>query len=356
MILICVLTGSSFAQVSNTPSNLPGPVFSTSPLPKFLVAPVEVMNKPIREELVTDPKKKIKKKSIKIKKKKRKARPLTTRPVNQDEMNAPQVVLDDTHNFVSDSMVTLANRLDSFLGEKRADDELNRSGLRLSYAYRIQENARGRDQTEVRFNLRLPNLEAYFRKLTVDSKAKKNKDGTLKTNLEKEPWRFRADSGISVSIPLPQIFSRARIRKNWVYEKYITRFQEEIGWYSDRGWVNNTQLNFDREIQKNEQLLRFVNEADWRITQKRFITTHGPSILHNTSEDDVWSYNLRIGTGKDGSAYFMSSYGASIGYRRNLQGQWLFGEITPALDWPKSEGFRRTPSIMVKLESLFGRR
>lgn len=337
----------------NEHSNLPGPIFSPSPLPQFLVSPVESLEKPPREELVTDPKKKNipKKKSIIAKPK------LKTKNVEKIEnLTAPQVIMEDTHEFVSNSMVTLANRLDSFLGEKRADDELNRSSLRLAYSHRLRDRSSGRDQTEVRFNLRLPHLEEKFRKLTIDTK-KKNKDGTTdKKEPEKEPWRFRADTGVSVNIPLPQVFSRARLRKNWVHKKYIWRFQEEIGWYSDRSWIQNTQFNMDREIQKNEQLFRFVNEADWRITQKRFITSHGPSILHNTSDDDVWSYNFRVGTGKDGASYFMSGYGFSVGYRRNLQGQWLYGEITPSLDWPKDQGFRRTPGIMVKLETLFGRR
>lgn len=349
--------GEALAQA--LPETTPGPHFSHSPapLPQFLLDPQKEFQQHPRSELITLPESELPK--PRPRKKPIIAKPiLKTKPVEKvEELTAPAAALHTTHEYVSDSMVNLANRLDSFLGSQRADDELNRSSLRLGYNVRMRDSTRGKTQSDVRFNLRLPSIENRLKELTYQNTRKKKKgEAGYGEQTQKEPWRFRTNVGVGLNIPVPTAFAMARLRKNWIYAKWIPRFQQQIAWYTDRSWINNTQMNFDREIQKNRQLFRFVNESDWKITEKNFITTHGPSILHNTSDDDVWSYNFRVNTGKHNTAYFLSGYGFSIGYRRNLLGQWLYGEVVPALDWPKDLGFRRTPGIMFKIESLFGRR
>ena len=361
MLLVLSMSGRSAAQSVAPTANT-----ETNTIPnflRFLEAPQKELTAKPRDELVTDPDATPEVETRTSKKLPVIAKPnLKTKNVDRIEDLAPaQVMMEDTHEFVSDSLVTLSNRIDSFIGDKRADDELNRSSLRLAYSYRVRESTRGQDNKEVRFNLRLPTIDKRLRALSFRDAPTPAEKAAIKERKkrEREPWRFRSDVGVSVSIPRPQAFTRARLRKNWILDKWIPRFQEEIGWYTDRSWVNNLQFNIDREIQKNEQLFRFSNEADWRITGKRFVTSHGPSLIHNTSDDDVWSYNLRIGTVKESenyTHYYMSSYGISIAYRRNLQGQWLYGEIVPALDWPKEFGWRRTPGITFKIETLFGRR
>lgn len=340
----------------------PKPEFAPSPLPKFLVDPTQEILRPPQRELITVPP------SQTAPRRKRiiavpvpKANPAeTSKPA--EEFVGPQELIEDTRDFVSDSVVNFSNRLDSFLGSKRADDELNRSSLRLAYAYRMRETYSGDDNREVRINLRLPSIDKRLKELSFRDPPTPAEKAAIRERKkrEREPWRFRTDLGLNLSIPRPQAFTRGRLRKNWILADWIPRFEEELGYYTDRGVVNSASLNTDRVIEKDRKLFRFVNETEWRITNKRFTTTHGPSVIHNTSDDDVWAYNFRVSTfreneGKIGS-YFLSGYGVSVAYRRNLQGQWLYGEITPALDWPKARGFRRTPGITLKIESLFGRR
>lgn len=283
-------------------------------------------------------------------------------PVDRSWSQEPApLLIDKTRSLISTRLVRLANNLDSFFGDQRADDELNRSSLRVSYDYRVRMEKTPVDDTQVRFNLRLPNLEKLFRFSVQKNEPKeldreKPRDAdeaariVVPTSPEPEPWRFRSDVGLNVSYP-PVLFARSRLRKNWLFPWVIQRLSEEVGYFTDRGWIQNTTLFHDQALSKT-LLLRFVNQQDWAITDKVLQTTHGPSLLKTISDDDAVSLNLRMNSVVE-DTWHVNNYGVSVSYRRNLRDQWLFGEIIPAVDFPKAEAFRRAPSILLRLETLF---
>lgn len=286
-----------------------------------------------------------------------------TLPSEKAPRRSPQEMLDETQARISRRLIQLANRLDSFFGEKRADDELNRSSVRLLYDYRVRDEKRPIDETEVRFNIRLPNLERLFRlSVSKNDEAPTASSGGPQANSSqtlappqlsgdaREPWRFRADAGLNVNFP-PVVFARSRLRKNWHAAPFIHRFVGEVGWFSDQGWGQNNSLFHDYALRKN-LLFRFVHDQSWQITIKEFRTTHGPSLLQTLTDQDALSYNARVATQAEG-IWFASNYSLSVSYRRNLTGDWLFGEIVPTLDFPRAERFRRAPSILLRIESLF---
>ncbi|MBY0518549.1 MAG: hypothetical protein K2P81_16685 [Bacteriovoracaceae bacterium] len=284
-------------------------------------------------------------------------------PKESDKPGETARLLDGTHSLVSSRLSGLANRVDSFFGDKRADDELNRSSIRLAYSYQLRMEQLPVKDFQFRFNLRLPHLEEKFKYSVKKNEADKSSpaDSQNPTPLlppkvveeEKEPWRFRADTGINVGYP-PVVFTRGRIRKNWHLPIFIQRFTGEMGWFSNQGFIQDTSLFHDYDLD-DEVLFRISNEQSWTINRKNFVTSHGPSIIHKITDDDAISYNLRVQSKVD-HIWYVTNYSASVSYRRNLRDQWLYGELTPALDFPRYRDFRRSPSIMFKLETLFGPR
>jgi hypothetical protein len=275
----------------------------------------------------------------------------------EDQKKKPDLV-DKTRNSITNNLIGLANRLDSLFGEQRADDELNRSSIRVNYDYRVRMEKTPLTDTQVRFNLRLPNLEKMFR-FSVRKNEPIEGETTPKEKLarqkeedeeKKEPWRFRSDLGLNVAYP-PIVFARSRLRKNWRFLLLIQRFDVELAWFSDQGVAQDTTLFHDHALAK-DLLLRFANQQAWQITDKRFTTTHGPSLIKDIDDDDAISYNLRMSTRVE-DAWYIDNYSVGVAYRRNIKGQWLFAEVGPTLDFPKRESFRRAPSILFRLETLF---
>jgi hypothetical protein len=278
----------------------------------------------------------------------------------QEPENDSIPILDSAQNLFGRNVNTVANRLDLFFADQRADDELARSRLRIRKNYEVRERAQLTDEFQVRFNIRLPHLEEKFRfefesdkkkRLEKKQDAKAGETLDLAKNQLNKNWQFRADLGVNASIP-PNIFSRARFRKNMTSKRVIHRFVEEVVWFSDRDWEEQTTLDSDLSLAE-DVLLRFRNTSDWKITRKDFKTSHGPVILQRLSDDGAVSYGVNLSTIVDES-WYVDNYRISITYRRNLYKHWLYADLTPGLDFPKTWSFRRTPFIALQLEALFG--
>lgn len=273
-------------------------------------------------------------------------------------------LLTRSHDLISLRLVRLADQLDSFFGETRADDEINRSSIRINHGYTLRMEKAPLQETNVRINLRLKNLENLF-KFSVErnEQAPTEPAQPIQPNephsppirpvedIEAEPWRFRMDAGLNANIP-PNVFARSRLRKNWNWPWVIQRFTEELTWSSELGWIQTTTLFHDKQLSPIS-LLRFTNEQNWQISEQTFQTTHGPSILQNLTEHDALSFNFRVQTTVIDSVWANSNYQVGVFYRRNLKDFWLFGEIGPAIDFPRLERFRRAPSILFRLETFF---
>lgn len=270
-------------------------------------------------------------------------------------------ILESTQQLFGGQANGVANRLDLFFADQRADDELARSRLRIRQTYIVKERALPQKETQFRLNLKLPSLEEKFRfswfQDDKDKKKKKQdaadaKKPDVTTKKLNTSWQFNSSVGFSASIP-PKVNWSNRLRKNFESGDVIHRFVEEINWFSDRDWEQNTTLDSDLSLADNI-LLRFRNATDWKITRKDFSTSHGPLLFHRVTEHDAFSYNLTLSTIIDSSVWFVNNYQAGVTYRRNLYHQWLYLDVKPGLDFPKEWSFRRTPFIFTQLEILFG--
>lgn len=270
-------------------------------------------------------------------------------------------ILDATQALFGMQANTVANRLDLFFADQRADDELARSRLRIQRIYTVRERAVMDSDTQIRINIKLPKLQDKFKFEIKSSEKEKEKskggekspsDSELAKNQLNKEWQFRGDVGLNASIP-PKVFTRGRLRKNMTSGDVIHRFVEEIAWFSDRDWEMNTTLDSDLSLDE-ELLLRFRNTSDWKITRHDYKTSHGPILLQRLNDDSALSYGASLGTIIDSGVWYVTNYTLATTYRRNLYKQWIYADLTPGLDFPKQWHFRRTPFVVLRLEALFG--
>lgn len=257
-----------------------------------------------------------------------------------------------------------ANRLDSFFATDRADDELGRSRVRIRTRYTMSEHYNGDHNTLYRINLKLPNLEDRFRYDYYQSDSKINKKEKkhiseeeakkrLTGNQVNKGWIFNSDIGVSAAIP-PRLTARARLRKSFETGTLIHRFVEQITFVTDEsGFVHDTSLTSDQTLDERT-LFRFINSVRWRISEKDFLTQSGPSILQQLTDNDAINYGAYVYSTVENSAWFMSSYQASIDYRRNLYRQWIYLDIIPGVDFPKYFRWDVNPFLIFQLEVLLG--
>lgn len=284
-------------------------------------------------------------------------------------------ILDTAQELLGARANFAANRFDSFFATERADDEFGRSRIRVRSRFNLRERAKSDLDNQYRVNLKLPNLEDKFRFSYLqgdkDKKKKKKEQKELEaamTDTEKaarlerqrlkdkdlfEGWLFNADIGVSAAIP-PKLITRARVRKNLVTGTFIHRFSEQLTYVTDEdGLTEETELNSDHPLGQ-DVLFRFINYKRWRVLKKDFITNHGPTILHQVTENDAFSYNALMSSTITDSVWYVSNYQLAVNYRRNLYRQWVYLDVIPGIDFPKEWSFRRTPFIIFQIEFLFG--
>ncbi len=274
-----------------------------------------------------------------------------------EEYNQPSA-LDSSQSFVTSTLNSLANGIDSFFATDRADDEFGRSRLRISQSYSIREKAIPVAQMRYRLNLKLPHLEDKF-KFEYFTENKKSQEKLMgshqirKKNHVQKGWILNADAGVSVALP-PNLIIRTRLRRNFEQSIFIHRFVESMTYVTDQtGLIEETILQSDLKLSEH-LLFRFSNIKIWEIQNEKFTTKHGPAFIHALTGRDAISYDFSITNQMIDGAFFTSAYTFALNYRRNIHKNWAFLDFIPGLDFPKVWSFRRTPFALVKIEILFG--
>lgn len=279
---------------------------------------------------------------------------LYSSPVEEtEEFRIP--LLDNIQDVFGSRMNFVANRLDSFFATERADDELGRSRVRIRSFYTVRENQRGDQTNQYRINLKLPHLEEKFKYEYYQDKPIKESEIKKAEKIDKvnRGWLFNADLGVNASIP-PTIVTRARVRHTFQTGTLINRFVEQITYVTDEsGFIHDTSLNSDHSI-TTDLLFRFVNSVQWKISRKDFDTQHGPTLLHQLTENDAIQYSTLLFTTIVNGVLFANNYQAAVNYRRNLYRQWIYADFITGIDFPKTEGFNVTPFATIQLEMLIG--
>lgn len=284
------------------------------------------------------------------------------------------VVMDDAHKRVSSTILLLSNRIDSFFGSRRGDDEANGSRLRLFYDSTFRQNQRWDDRIDMRFSLRLPQLQKLlkvsFKKEggTSDKAPPTNKDvqneekredvlPPEKTSLKDlllttNKWTFNVNTGLRVDIP-PNPFARARLRRTMVFfGMWEFNPTQEATWFLEQGFGLNFTHDLDYSISPN-LLFRIANSVFWTDETDEVTTTHGPQLFQQLSKDRALAYSIQA-QGTNRPDLYISNYNASIQYRQLIHSNWLFMEIRPGIDFPKAERWNEVYSLFFRLEAVFG--
>lgn len=264
--------------------------------------------------------------------------------------------IEETQKNVSTRVLRLADQIDSFFGDKRADDKNNTSTLRVSQRYYVKDGMTGAEDISATLNLYLPNLESIRdnleKKLTPEEK-KDEEDGVDEgAPKEENPWTLNQESGVVVANPI-NYFARLRLRRDFLADKFIHSFYEQVGWSKRNEWEEQTSLTSDYAINR-ELLFRFINQKDWAMTNNLLGTTHGPSLLQQISDTDAISYDFRFNTLFEGDALYGNRVSLSSLYRTQTSIKWIFLELNPEIAWERETHFHVQYNFYLRIELVFG--
>lgn len=288
----------------------------------------------------------------------------------QDSLNAARVLMNDAHQRVSSTILLLSNRIDSFFGSRRGDDEANGSRLRVFYDSTFRQNQRWEDRIDMRFSLRLPQLQKLLKISFNKEGGKDNRKNPPSSDTPKEAapkasepqlkdlllttnkWTFNVNTGLRVDIP-PNPFARARLTRTMIFfEAWEFNPTQEATWFLDQGFGLNFTHDLDYSISPT-LLFRVANSVFWADETDEVTTTHGPQLFQQLSDHRALSYSIQA-QGTNRPDLYINNYRGAIQYRQLIHSNWLFLEVTPAIDFPKAERWNEVYSLFLRLEAVFG--
>jgi len=260
---------------------------------------------------------------------------------------------------ISDRVIILANEVDSLFGSTRALNEYYQSSLVLTQKAYGNTIGEGSYDIQTNLNLNLPNWrraeEGFRRWWSGESEDEPEERVTRKEYKELNPWKFNPGLNVRFSRPLAMTLN-GRLSKDFLTGPVVNHFYQQVGWDSDHLWESVTSLTSDYALSR-QWLFRFLNEADWEISNRLFNSFHGPSFVHTINKTSLTSWDFRLVTATENNNFYTDNYTAGFTYRTALRRwQWMFFQITPELSWPRRERFTAVWTLNLTLDMVFGNR
>lgn len=307
--------------------------------------------------------------------------PASSSENNPDDSGVlPEVldVLDTPRNYVSEKFVGFVSEVDRFFGGDRNFQETNQSVLQIEWLRLMEQGGNHKNVIAGRAKLTLPATERHLHLLLetdADRQASRGQSQTqgqtvlvdpnaattpesysaaLRFEKEREdqgPWYFSTDAGISFQgIRLPQPFARAHASyaiplMDWRFKAMETGF-----WFNTTGVGETTQLDFDRLLSETV-LFRASTSATWLNDPQRFDVRQDFSGFHTLENKRAVLYQASV-VGTSQPQWQTSDYVLLMMYRQKIHRSWIYFDVSPQLHFPRANGYRTTPQLLLRLEML----
>lgn len=248
----------------------------------------------------------------------------------------------------------------------------NESYLRVGFATASEYGAALNFEPEGRFKLDIPTAKEKLRlvvesesdelipleerrrsrQLSSDERTESDPTGALRFLTEVgDAVNLTNDVGVKLRLPL-DFFWRATARKVWELDNNWSFIADQrVYYFHQDGWGERTWIGLGREIGNDWHFLA-SSELEWVHKDKEFAMSQ----VFNFYKDlnNRASINPRLGlVGESQPNWRTTNYFADVTYRYRLHDEWLFGEIIPALEYPRDEGFKDQASLVLRIEMYF---
>lgn len=279
--------------------------------------------------------------------------------------------LDKFHKATFETFQGNVTRIDRFFADDEHDEEVleENSSFKLSLSLQFKEdggvNVSFDPSLDVR--LKMPQMEKRLH-LFIDNGSLSDlpgldpseRDQTISSGLRgtlsrKHISLLNASAGIKWRTP-PVLFAEVKLGREFEYGKWAFKPQQKLFWQSDDGFGEVTELNIDWDISRN-WLGRSTSAAKWTEVSKGLEweqTFRLGLLLRGVKDQPKKSIGFRASAfGHKSGAGVVDRYRFSMGYRWAVYKRWLYFQITPEVEFPRSRNFSFTPSIRFGVDALF---
>ena len=271
--------------------------------------------------------------------------------------------VDELQKDISSGILHVSHQFDSFFGEDIIDDDQDGTLVRLQIKAEVAESNKRSLSSRISVRLRLPQLHERVQLIFddfVEGNDEKDiiqevKDSEPLTGiryvLQSEKARFNVDLGVKVRME-PDAFIRARVSKVFPMDPWSLKLSQDVYWFVRDGPGEVTQVRFSRRL-NDSYLFRASTRGKWDESHDGITVGQAFALYHEVSVRRAIRYTVSAAMPTSPSTV-MDEYNAIVTWRQLVRGDWLYVEVEPNASFPRERDYKFTPSIIFKLEMMFG--
>jgi len=281
--------------------------------------------------------------------------------------------MEDLHSELSDDIVQIADNIDQLFGNNETSS-YNHTNIRLANSFIFLEGEKFKNDPEFKLRLKLPQLqeklalefdddfeqedvsyESYRTQQILNQRRRASRGGLAYYEQLLKGIESKLSGGLEYKHQVIA-YGSFRLMKNFVLSsnQKITAVHE----YFDDTIKRRGQtmiLNYDYSFGKN-RVFRIANEETYRDEFNTFETWHGVSFFHQLDDKNYLSYDYRVKSVNPAERhnFFLEMHIADVVYRHLLYRKHLYGEIGPAVFFPKEKDYNTQLGLTLKIELIVG--
>jgi len=271
--------------------------------------------------------------------------------------------VDDLHDDLSEQILNVTHRFDSFFGEELIDDDQDDTLVRLQMTAEMGENNRQSFNNRLSVRLKLPRLHDRVQLIFDDIVEKNDEKNIVQEVKDSEPLtgvryavrenqlHYNLDVGAKLRME-PDAFVRARASKVFPMDPWMLKLSQDVYWLMRDGPGEITQARFSRRL-NHLYLFRAITRGSWDESHDGITLSQSFSLYQEVSKRKALRYTI-AGEMPTSTAMVMDEYKALVTWRQLVRGDWLYIEIEPAASFPRNRDYEFTPTILFKLDLMFG--
>lgn len=249
----------------------------------------------------------------------------------------------------------------------------NESYVRLGFATESEYGDPAQFDPEVKFRLELPTVERKLRlvvesesdelipleerrrirQITNEERSETQATGALRVlSSVGDAINLSNDVGVRLRIPA-DAFWRATAEKRWDETGSPWNFavKQRLYYFHQDGWGARSSFGAGRDLGNGWQGL-LASELEWLHDDRKFVFSQVLSSYKRLNNRAT--INPRLGLiGESQPNWRHTALFADLTWRYRIHNDWLFGEIIPAVEFPRSESFRDRGSLILRIELYF---
>lgn len=284
------------------------------------------------------------------------------KPATKNNGTKTSQFLSQKREIIGENFRSITQKIDEYLfkGTEYNLDKKDRFELRLE-AFK-EEGKDTEFETKINVSLYFPYLSVLINNnerdnlpgsVVEDGNAEEVSTGLKFYLFKLKKLVLSLGTGITIRDRKAVVYSRIKLlRRSIKIKSWRANFRQSVFWYSDDGYGELTQVDFDYSFTK-KMLFRTVTAGLYSKTSQGFGLEQSFILSYDLVKWERMIFWRVSGFAHTEPFYDIDKYRMDIVYRLMIIKPWMFFDIAPQLEFPADDDFKGIYGLKMGIDSIF---